>query len=455
MAIELQNEQKALEQKIVQLLKNLMQPNTNRIKTGITILMTHDNAAYEQIVSKDIQQDLLEIKKLLQNPSIYAPISCSTEDGKHGILEHIKEFTLQNFKILDDRLSILPNANAVTKTIQGGERLKSGIHTSALRNVVTAAHFQDKMTQKFSAEGYSGEILIKLVENASESMARLHTAVADNDILTVIRELGVQGVDVNLPNPDGLPLLQLAVREGHAKIVELLLKQPGIDVNRVSINGWTALHFAARMGFADITKMLLEAPGIDVNIANSDGWTALNWAAWQGSLAVVNVLLTSKVIDVNKRDNSQGTPLHWAARNGQADVISVLLDFPGIDVNAQDIDKKTPLHYAVAFDHASAVAALLTSKRIEVNLQDIDGLTPLHWAGRNGSLELVGLLLKVANIKLDLKDHNNMIPADWAKHNEYPELIPMLLPKKIKLPSFLQIYWDKLKHSFLQAWNRG
>jgi ankyrin repeat protein len=465
MAIVQQDEQQALEQTILQLLKNLMQPNANRLKTGITILMTSDSgsdnsyfnkANFEKLVSKDVQQELADFLDLMQNPNRYAPLSSATDAGKYAVLEHIKTFTLKNLKVLDERLSILPNAYSVTKTIREGERLKSVIHTSALRNVVTAAHFQAKLNEQLTKAGFSGVTLKKVVDNASESMVKLHTAVANNDLQTVIQELKVPGIDVNLPNPDGLPLLQLAVREGHAEIVEALLKQPGIDVNRVSINGWTALHFAARLGFADIVKMLLAAPGIDVNIANSDGWTALNWAAWHGYLDVVDLLLTDKQIDINKRDSSQGTPLHWAARNGQADVISVLLAEPTIEINAQDVDKKTPLHYAVAFDHAPATSALLAvGNRLDVNLEDIDGLTPLHWAARNGSLELVGLLLEVPGIKLNLKDHNEMIAADWAKHNEYPELVPLLLPKKMKLPSYFQIYWEKLKHSFIQAWSRG
>lgn len=455
MAIIQESEQQTLEKLILQILKNLMQPNANRLKAGITILMTNDISNYETLVSKDLQQELGEFKYLLEHLNLYAPISFSTEEGKKAVLEHIKTFTLDNLKMLDDRLSILPNSSSVTKTIQEGERLKSVIHTSALRHVVTAAHYEAKLKDNLFTLGYTGDALNSLLKTASESMVRLCIAVASDDLPVVAQELKVKGVDVNLPNPDGLPLLQLAVREGYNDIVEILLKQPGIDVNRVSINGWTALHFAARLGFADIVKQLLLAPNIDINLANSDGWTALDWAAWQGTLPVVELLLNEKQIEVNKRDSSQGTALHWAARNGQADVIAVLLAQPNIEVNAEDIDKRTPLHYAIAFDHLSAASSLLTSVELKVNQQDVDGLTPLHWAARNGSLELVGLLLEVPGIKLDIKDNNGMFPVDWAKHNDHSELIPLLLSKKMKLPSYWQTFWKKLKLRFQQAWSRG
>lgn len=450
-----ENEQKNIEKIIIQLLKNLMQPNVNRLKAAITILMTNDISSSDALISKDLQRELGEFKYLLQNPNRFAPISSNTEEGKEAVLNHIKAFTLENLKILDERLSILPNSQTVSKTIQEGERLKSVIHTSALRHVVTAAHYESKLRDNLFKLNYTGDALNSLLKAASESMVRLCIAVATDDLPTVVRELKVKGVDINLPNPDGLPLLQLAVREGYKDIVEVLLKQPELDVNRVSINGWTALHFAARLGFTDIVKLLLKAPNIDINLANSDGWTALNWAAWQGTLPVVELLLNEKTIEVNKRDSSQGTPLHWAARNGQADVIALLLNVPNIEINALDIDKKTPLHYAVAFDHPPATSTLLSAPELNVNQKDVDGLTPLHWAARNGSLELVSLLLKVPNIKLDIKDNNDMLPLDWAKHNEYPELVPLLVPSKMKLPSRFSLFWKKLKLRFQQAWSRG
>jgi len=455
MAILHPHEQLALEQSIVQILKNLMQPNSNRLKAGITILMTSDIENYKMLVSNSVQEELEMLKNLIQNPETQAPLSADSPEGTQVVREHIKEFTLHHLKILDDRLSILPNTYTVTKTIQEGERLKSVIHTSALRNVMTAADFQDKITQKLISEGLSGKTLEDCVKTTSESMLKLHNAVANNDLLTILKELSIKGIDINLPNPDGLSLLQLAAREGHSQIVEVLLKQPGLDVNQVSINGWTALHFAARLGYTDIVKMLLEAKGIDINMANSDGWTALHWASWHGFLPVVNLLLTEKQIEVNQRDSSQGTALHWAARNGQADIIAVLLTVPNIDVNAQDIDRKTPLHYTAAYNHPPATSTLLTSIMLAVNLQDVDGLTPLHWAARNGSLELIGLLMEIPDLRLDLKDNNDMIPADWAKHNQHFELVPLLLPKKMTMSAYCQIYWDKLKKSFSQAWNRG
>lgn len=430
-------EQEEIDKYITRLLSDLSKATAMRLKAGLRILMTTDQTTFRTICSSAVQQELQDFVDLLQHPEAIAPKTSSTEQGATTIIEYIKKFTLEHLNLLDARSTILPSVANVTKNLTEGGHLKSVVHTSAIRNVVKAAHFVDALEKKFKSEGLQGHLLDDAVKRAAMGTARLHNFVLVGDILALERELATPGVDVNLPNPDGLPLLHIAVREGFLQIVETLLKIPGIQVNLVSNSGWTPLHLAARLGDSDIVAALLRAPGIDVNIANSDGWTALHWAAWHGNSEIVIQLLDVPGIEVNPRDKNKTTPLHWAARNGQVDVISILLDARGIEVNPADSDLKTPLYYAVNFDHTAATAALVADPRLEVNLQDIDGLSALHWAARNGRLDLVNLLLEVPGIRKDLLDNNNMTPYDWAKKLEFPELLP-----------FLSIH--PLKHTWLQ-----
>lgn len=443
----------ATEQFISRLLRDLTRPNAIRLKAGLQILMIAEMAHFETITSQAVQQELQDFKTLLLNPERLAPESCRSEAGKSGILQHIKKITLENLSLLDDRPTILPNTYTVLKTVKEGERLKSVVHTSALRNVVTAAHYMDAIEARFRAEGYIDKVLAEKVNLATEAMSKLQAAVLEGDLTTLQKSLSVEGVDVNLPNPEGLPLLHLAIREGHTEVVRLLLTVPHVNVNLVSNNGWAPLHFACRLGWNDIVKILLSAPAIQVNIVNSDGWTPLHWAAWHGFINVVIILLTDGRLEVNKRDSTNCTPLHWAARNGHADVVSVLLADPRIDPNPIDNELKTPLHYAVSFDHVAATSTLLSALTIAINLQDMDGLTPLHWAARNGRSELVDLLIEVSDIRYDLRDHNNMTAADWARRNEYPELVPKLTSKNHKV-HFLKKLWEHALTRFKQVWSR-
>lgn len=420
------SEQDEIHQYLTRILRDLSKTNAVRLKAGLRILMTTDQKTFETLCSTALQQELHDFVSVLQHPEALAPKTCTVEAGRKAVIAAIQEFTLNHLNLIDARTALLQNPSITTQTIAEGSHLKAVVHTSALRNVINAAHFVNVIEKRFKEQGLKGKALEEAVQTATIATAELHYFVIQGNLLAVERNLKIPGVDVNHPNPDGLPLLHLAVREDHVSIVKLLLKEPSLKVNLVNNTGWTALHLAARLGYAESVDLLLQAPGIDVNIVNSDGWTPLHWAAWHGHTGIVSRLLSQPGIQVNPREKSETTPLHWAARNGQGDVVGLLAAAPGIDINPVDIDLKTPLYYAVMFDHVAAASALLATNGIDVNLQDIDGLTPLHWAARNGNVELVQLLMQAPGRKTGLRDHNGMTPADWAKQYGFDELLPFL-----------------------------
>lgn len=439
-------EQEDVDQYLNKALSDLTKSNAVRLKAGLRILMTTDQSTFDRICSTTVREELTEFVQILRHPEAVAPKTAATPEGRKAVLDYITDYTLRHLQLIDKRVSILPNIYTLTKSLLSGEHLKSVVHASALKHVVTAAHFLDEVEKKLKEQGYTGKNLDAMLKQATENTARLHNFVIDGNYVGVERELHKPGVDVNLPNPDGLPLLHVAIREGHIQIVKLLLTVPDIKVNQLSISGWSPLQLAARLGYTDIVQLLVKQPNININLANSDGWTALHWAAWHGHAEMVYILVSCPGVQVNPVDKSKNTPLHWAARNGQADVIAVLLATSTVDVNPQDIDLRTPLHYAVAYDHAAATSALLISPQINVNLQDTDGMTPLHWACRNGRVDLTGLLMDVPNLKLNIRDHSGLTAEDWAIRNEYPELIPLLSKS-----SLMTLVLRKLKYMFYNA----
>lgn len=429
-----------IEQAIRRMLLDINRPNAVRLKACIRILMTTSFTNFKDICSISAQEEIKDLVKLLQKPEILAPNSSQTPEGRNKIIDHIQTYTLGNLHLLDERNTILPNTDMVIKSVEGRERLKSVVHTTAIRNVISSAHYIDHIRKAFQEKGLKGTALDEAVNEASEAMVRLHDAIVAGDLATVKRELKVTGVDVNIPNLDGQVFLHIATREGNLEIVKELLSVPNINVNRFSNTGWTSLHLAARLGYAEIVNLLLQHPEIDINIVNSDGWTALHWAAWHGHDLVVKELLKAPNIKINPVDQYHSTPLHWAARNGQPDVILHLIQRPEILINQKDVDGKTPLYFAAMFGHEAAVEALLKSHEIDVNIPDMDGLTPLHWAARNGNLIMVKYLLAMPKIKKDILDNNEMTPADWAVKLGFDSIVPLLaLPKKEE-PFFLRIY---------------
>ena len=78
----------------------------------------------------------------------------------------------------------------------------------------------------------------------------------------------------------GMNPLLMASQNGDLEIVKILLSHPSIDVNAQAGvgEGHSALHFAAREGHPKVVKLLLEN-GADVNVTEGFGYTALTFAA--------------------------------------------------------------------------------------------------------------------------------------------------------------------------------
>lgn len=437
--------QTEIERTITKALSDVSKTNAVRLKSGLRVLMTTNFQTFETVCSDAVQEALKDFKVLLS----LASSAEGSESEREETIQFIKQFTLNNLNLLDDRTSILPNTFMVKKSIMEGERLKSVIHASALKNVITNAHYVDALEKKFKAEGATPEQSSERAEKAIQSTRELHKAVLEGNISKILQCLSVHGVDVNYPDEQGMTPLHIAARDGLTETVKLLLTVPNININAINNNGWSPLHIAARAGFADIVDALLTMSNIDPNSVNSDGWTALHWAAWQGSTDVVTVLLAAHHINVNQTDKTGMTPLHWAARNGHPDIISVLLSVPSILVNPVENEKRTPLHLAAMFNHESAVLALLRAKGIELNLADMDGLTPLHWAARNGQEGILKALLAKKDIMIDVLDNNSMTPLDWARRNAHTTIIRLLSPtqKQSRPPNF----WESLLHFFKKS----
>ncbi|WGJ62752.1 ankyrin repeat domain-containing protein [Wolbachia endosymbiont of Frankliniella intonsa] len=101
------------------------------------------------------------------------------------------------------------------------------------------------------------------------------------------------GPKVNGCNVDRDPL-SVAIKNGHKKIVELLLSIEGINVNIGDKIGNTPLHIAAITGRKEIARLLL-AKGADANIKNLSGDTPLQ---------IAEIIENSTVFMLEKDTNS-------------------------------------------------------------------------------------------------------------------------------------------------------
>ena len=158
------------------------------------------------------------------------------------------------------------------------------------------------------------------------------------------------GADPNTRCGNGY-LLDMAVREGHAAVVRLLLRAEA-DAR------WPTLlvYGAAGRNHSEVVQVLARA-GYDLTTRVASGKAPIHIAAVKGSWAALWVLV-ERGVDINFRDVRGWTPLHYAASTGNVDVIRALL-LTGAEAGIVDDDGKTAVNIAADKGHVEAVRLLL------------------------------------------------------------------------------------------------
>jgi len=185
------------------------------------------------------------------------------------------------------------------------------------------------------------------VNRKDENRWTLLTAAAECGQLEVVGTLLDLGAQIDLPggDTDTLTPLQIASRDGHAAIAELLL-QRGADPNLTEdSDGWTALHYAAFKNRPRIIRLLLKH-GANLHAYSSIydmSRTPLELAVRYCRRRAARVLYS----EIAKQyPEAYGSPLHAAAEIGDPVLARELIE-TGAGINAVDYKLQTPLHWAV------------------------------------------------------------------------------------------------------------
>ncbi|CAN5217102.1 hypothetical protein BH09DEP1_BH09DEP1_4090 [soil metagenome] len=164
--------------------------------------------------------------------------------------------------------------------------------------------------------------------------------------------------------------LGLAAREGHAAVVELLLKV-GAQPNYEVVNHLLPIQEAARNNHAHIITMLLAA-GAEVNGTSRYSNTALIEAVEAGHVAAVKVLLAAGADPNAKSKKKQNEidilrlPVCKAAQKGNIEMLTVLLQ-AGANPH-KTTNSKSALYFAQK-NHHTQVAELLISLGVKSEVE--------------------------------------------------------------------------------------
>jgi len=183
--------------------------------------------------------------------------------------------------------------------------------------------------------------------------------------------------------------IHVAAQEGHADILERLVRA-GADINDTRDgNVSPPLSIASQMGHVDVVDRLLSL-GANVNTKNPFGVTSLMMASGQGRIDVVDRLLAAGS-EVNAIANDGISALMMAAAGGYVPIIDRLV-VHGAEINVQNKFGWNALMEACKKGHIKVVDRLL-SLSCDVDAQDQDGETALMKACSEGRIDVVRLLL--------------------------------------------------------------
>jgi ankyrin repeat protein len=130
-----------------------------------------------------------------------------------------------------------------------------------------------------------------------------------------------RGFDPNTVDPQGLPGLYLALREGSLKAAGALIDWPKTNVEGRTTVDESPLMMACLKGHLEMVKKLI-ARDADVN---KPGWTPLHYAATSGHLAVIELLLEHHAF-IDAESPNGTTPLMMAAHYGTPAAVKLLLE---------------------------------------------------------------------------------------------------------------------------------
>ncbi|XP_077756396.1 ankyrin repeat domain-containing protein 29 isoform X3 [Canis aureus] len=195
-------------------------------------------------------------------------------------------------------------------------------------------------------------------------------------------------VDVDCRDSHGTTLLMVASYAGHIDCVRELVLQ-GADINLQRESGPTALFFAAQQGHNDVVRFLFEF-GASTEFRTKDGGTALLAASQYGHMQVVETLLKHGA-NIHDQLYDGATALFLAAQGGYLDVIRLLLS-SGAKVNQPRQDGTTALLKAANKGYNDVIEELLKFSPTLGILKN--GTSALHAAVLSGNIKTVALLLE-------------------------------------------------------------
>ena len=163
---------------------------------------------------------------------------------------------------------------------------------------------------------------IQPVFSQSDSQRNEFAKAMKFDDVNTVKSLISQGINPNLVDSNGNPMLVLAIKDRSYKVIDVLLTTKGMDVDLSNKQGETPLMIASINGDLPLVRTLVLK-----NKAQLDhiSWTPLHYACAKGHLDIAQFLIANGA-KVDSLSLGGTTPLMMAVQSGNELLVKLLLD---------------------------------------------------------------------------------------------------------------------------------
>jgi hypothetical protein len=248
------------------------------------------------------------------------------------------------------------------------------------------------------------------------------------------------GAEINLPDPDGVSPLLLAIMNANWDIARQLI-DAGADVNQWDIYGEAPLFTAIGL----YTRVNGGRASIDP-LNETEGSAIVQMLLDHG--ANPNMQLFFRPANVRGSTNTRGsTPLIRAANNGDQEMVELLLEY-GADPTIYMADRQTPIHAVLAGrsseEQALELIRIFYTAGTDIDVvalvnhrEEIRGGTALHYAVRKRYKDVIRELASYG-IDLNAVDQDGLSALDYTQSRGFMPFMALQTPRYEEEESILR-----------------